>query len=126
MVSDAILEGLLGDAASETARRFGTTVVHLAIGAAAGAAHPVGRRLAGRPRPAGATGRLGAARPSATQSSCLPCVFRRDPASLHRNAHLRASVRTAAARAQHHVISSISFKTPRTRVRPIQCPPTHT
>ena len=56
LISDAICERLLGSDAGETTRRLGTTIVHVAIGAAAGATHQVARRAASRPRPAAAWG----------------------------------------------------------------------
>lgn len=51
-LSDAVLDAVAGGGADERTRRLGTSIVHLGIGATAGALHQVGRRLAGRPRPA--------------------------------------------------------------------------
>lgn len=56
VISDAIVDRFLGEDAGETERRAGTTVVHLAIGAGAGAAQQVVRRFADRPRPAAVWG----------------------------------------------------------------------
>jgi hypothetical protein len=51
-LSDAVLDAVAGGRADERTRRIGTSIVHLGIGASAAALHQVGRRLAGRPRPA--------------------------------------------------------------------------
>lgn len=51
-LSDAVLDAVAGGRADERTRRVGTSIVHLGIGASAAALHQVGRRLAGRPRPA--------------------------------------------------------------------------
>jgi hypothetical protein len=51
-LSDAVLGAIAGGRADERTRRVGTSIVHLGIGASAAALHQVGRRLAGRPRPA--------------------------------------------------------------------------
>lgn len=54
-ISNAILDEVAPEA-NEATRELGTTVVHLGIGAAAGIAHQVGRRVVGRPRPAAPLG----------------------------------------------------------------------
>jgi hypothetical protein len=51
-LSDAVLDAVAGGRADERTRRVGTSIVHLGIGASAAALHQMGRRLAGRPRPA--------------------------------------------------------------------------
>ena len=50
-ISNAVLDAV-APGADEPTRQLGTTVVHLGIGALAGAAHQLGRRAAGRPEPA--------------------------------------------------------------------------
>jgi hypothetical protein len=50
-VSDALLDKTLGVRPDERTRRIGTAVVHLGIGAAAGAGQQVGRRMLSWPEP---------------------------------------------------------------------------
>ena len=50
-VSDLLLDRVLGVQADERTRRVGTAVVHLGIGASAGAAQQVGRRMLSWPQP---------------------------------------------------------------------------
>src|SRR5215218_8874683 len=51
-MSNAIIDRVAPGRADEGARRLGTTVVHLGIGAGAGLVHQLSRRLARRPGPA--------------------------------------------------------------------------
>jgi hypothetical protein len=55
ILADAVLDGVDGRVGERT-RRVGTSIVHLGIGAVAGALHQLARHLAGRPRPAGIWG----------------------------------------------------------------------
>jgi hypothetical protein len=56
VISDALVARFLGNDADEATRRLGTTIVHLGIGAGAGAVQQVARRTTRQPQPAAAWG----------------------------------------------------------------------